>query len=95
MPWGSVIRHGLQLQRPGGAIFHRTRRAQKEASVRYDRFASAAEAIRQAVEQLHSAGRIVLEADEERYADAVIGELYASAACPLTRCKKAVTSVSS
>jgi hypothetical protein len=27
---GIVIRHGLQLQRPGGAIFHCTRRAQKE-----------------------------------------------------------------
>ena len=27
---GIVIRHGLQLQRPGGAIFHGTRRAQKE-----------------------------------------------------------------
>lgn len=62
--------------------------------VRYDRFVSAAEAIRHAVEQLHSAGRIVLEVNEERYADAVIRELYASAAYPLTRCKKAVTSVS-
>ena len=27
---GIVIRHGFQLQRPGGAIFHCTRRAQKE-----------------------------------------------------------------
>jgi hypothetical protein len=59
----------------------------KDGSLHYQRFDSAAEAIRHVVEQLDQSerGGTVLEVCEERYDNAFIQTLYASASYPLAR----------
>ena len=59
----------------------------KNGSLHYQRFDSAAEAIRHVVEQLAQSqhGGTVLEVGEERYDNAFIQMLYANAAYPLAR----------
>ena len=59
----------------------------RDGSLRYQRFDSAAQAIRHVVEQLPQSerGGTVLEVGEERYDNAFIGMLYVSAAYPLAR----------
>ena len=59
----------------------------RDGSLSYQRFDSAAEAIRHVVEQLPQSerGGTVLEVGEERYDNASIRMLYVSAAYPLAR----------
>jgi Arc/MetJ-type ribon-helix-helix transcriptional regulator len=68
-------------------VFTQRGRMAKRSPVTYKRFATAAEAIRYAIEEMPAemlAGA-VLEVDEDRYGAAEIKNLYAAAGYPLTR----------
>jgi hypothetical protein len=68
-------------------VFTQRGRMAKRSPVTYKRFATAAEAIRYAIEEMppEMLAGAVLEVDEDRYGGAQIRSLYAAAAYPLAR----------
>jgi hypothetical protein len=68
-------------------VFTQRGRMAKRSPVTYKRFATAAEAIRYAIEEMppDMLAGAVLEVDEDRYGGAAIRTLYADAAYPLVR----------
>jgi hypothetical protein len=68
-------------------VFTQRGRMAKRSPVTYKRFATAAEAIRYAIEEMppEMLAGAVLEVDEDRYGAAEIKTLYAAAAYPLAR----------
>ena len=57
MPWGSLSGMAFNYNAPA-ELFSTAPGVREGTTLRYDRFASAAEAIRHAVEQLHSAAEL-------------------------------------
>lgn len=71
----------------GAEVFTQRGRMAKRSPVTYKRFATAAEAIRYAMEEMtpEMLAGAVLEVDEDRYGPAEIKSLYAASAYPLER----------